>query len=142
MALQAGGLIASPIAGAWSDRVGRRPVVLAGLSVTTVVIATMTLTRNDLIIVATVSVLGCALFAVRPVIHSWMMDLAPPNIAGSATSILFGTQALLTTIMLPLGGLVADRYGLVAVFYCLAGTILLANLIVYWLPPETKRGKP
>ena len=141
-ALQAGGLLASPIAGAWSDRVGRRPVVLAGLSVTTVVIATMTLTRNDLIIVATVSVLGFALFAVRPVIHSWMMDLAPPNIAGSATSILFGTQALLTTIMLPLGGLVADRYGLVAVFYCLAGTILLANLIVYWLPPETKRGKP
>ncbi|GIS91203.1 MAG: hypothetical protein CM1200mP20_12440 [Pseudomonadota bacterium] len=39
-----------------------------------------TLTRNDLIIVATVSVLGFALFAVRPVIHSWMMDLAPPNI--------------------------------------------------------------
>ncbi|GIT52911.1 MAG: hypothetical protein Ct9H300mP16_00710 [Pseudomonadota bacterium] len=109
---QAGGLIASHCR-AWSDRVGRRPVVLAGLSVTTVVIATITLTRNDLIIVATVSVLGFALFAVRPVIHSWMMDLAPPNIAGSATSILFGTQALLTTNMLPLGGLVADRYGLV-----------------------------
>jgi MFS family permease len=139
-ALQAGGLLASPVAGAWSDRAGRRPVVLAGLSVTTIVIAAITLTQNDLFLVATVSLLGFALFAVRPVIHSWMMDLSPPNIAGSATSILFGTQALLTTIMMPLGGLVADRYGLPVVFYCLAGTILLANLIVYWLPSE--KGRP
>jgi sugar phosphate permease len=141
-ALQAGGLLASPVAGAWSDRAGRRPVVLAGLSVTTIVIAAITLTQNDLFIVATVSLLGFALFAVRPVIHSWMMDLSPANIAGSATSILFGTQALLTTIMMPLGGLVADRYGLPVVFYCLAGTILLANLIVYWLPSGKGGSEP
>lgn len=35
MAMQIGGIVAAPIAGAWSDRVGRRPVVLAGLTTTT-----------------------------------------------------------------------------------------------------------
>ena len=138
-ALQLGGLVAAPVAGTWSDRIGRRPVVLAGLTTTTVVIAGITFAQNDIVLVVAVSLLGFSLFAVRPVIHSWMMDLVPREIAGSATSILFGTQALLTMIMMPVGGLIADHYGLHMVFYCLAGTILLANLIVYWLPSNQRR---
>ena len=31
-------------------------------------------------------------------------------------------------------GLVADRYGLVAVFYCLAGIMLFANVLVVLIP--------
>ena len=33
-----------------------------------------------------------------------------------------------------MGGLVADRYGLVAVFYCLAGIMLFANVLVVLIP--------
>lgn len=33
-----------------------------------------------------------------------------------------------------LGGLVADRYGLMAAFYLLAATIILANVMVLWMP--------
>ena len=76
-ALQVGGLVAAPVAGAWSDRIGRRPVVLAGLTTTTIVIAAMTFAQNDVVLVVAVSLLGFALFAVRPVIHSWMMYLVP-----------------------------------------------------------------
>lgn len=136
MAMQMGGLVAAPIAGTWSDRIGRRPVVLSGLSVTTVVIAALTLIQNDAVVVAAVSVLGFALFAVRPVIHSWMMDLAPSNLAGSATSLMFGTQALLSAAVPPIGGLIADAYGLSTVFYMLAATMLVANLLVYLLPHQ------
>ena len=74
MALQVGGIFASPIAGAWSDRAGRRPVVLAGLSVSTVLIAVLTVIQNDVLFIAGVSVLGFVMYAARPVIHSWMMD--------------------------------------------------------------------
>ena len=139
MRLQLGGLIAAPIAGTWSDRVGRRPVVLAGLSVTTIVIAAITLIRNDVTLVAAVSILGFALFAVRPVIHSWMMDLVPTKLSGSATSLLFGTQSLLSAAVPPIGGLIADAYGLPAVFYFLAGTMLVANFLVYLLPHQDLR---
>ena len=136
MAMQMGGLVAAPVAGAWSDRIGRRPVVLSGLTVTTVVIATITLIQNDVALVATISVLGFALFAVRPVVHSWMMDLVPASLSGSATSLLFGTQALLSAAVPPIGGLIADAYGLSAVFYLLAGTMLVANFLVYLLPHQ------
>jgi MFS family permease len=81
MAMQMGGLVAAPLAGAWSDRIGRRPVVLSGLTVTTIVIAIITLIQNEVVLVATISVLGFALFAVRPVVHSWMMDLVPASLS-------------------------------------------------------------
>lgn len=137
MAMQLGGVVAAPIAGTWSDRIGRRPVVLAGLTVTTIVIAAITLLQNDIVVVAGVSLLGFALFAVRPVVHSWLMDITPANLSGSATSLLFGTQSLLSAAVPPLGGVLADAYGLASVFYLLAGTMLVANFLVYLLPHET-----
>jgi len=137
MVLQLGGVFAAPVAGTLSDRIGRRPVVLAGLSVTTVIIAVLTLINNDVLFVAGVSLLGFALFAVRPVVHSWMMDMAPRELAGSATSLMFGTQSLFSVIMPVIGGLIADRFGLAAVFYMLAFTVLVANSIVYLLPKDS-----
>jgi FSR family fosmidomycin resistance protein-like MFS transporter len=101
-----------------------------------VVIAALTLIQDDVVVVGAVSVLGFALFAVRPVVHSWMMDLVPANLAGSATSLMFGTQALLSAAVPPIGGLVADAYGLTAVFYLLAAAMLVANLLVYLLPQQ------
>ena len=122
-----------------SDRVGRRPVVLAGLTVTTAVIAGLTLVGGTLVFIAGISVLGFALFAARPVIHSWLMDLTPPRLGGSATSVMFGTQSGLSVLVAPVGGLIADAWGLAAVFYGLAGTMLVANVLVALLPHHDPR---
>ncbi len=133
-AMQAGGVLASPIAGAWSDRIGRRPIILAGLSASTVVIASLAMIGHTATFIAGISVLGFVLFAVRPVIQSWLMDLAPPKLAGSATALMFGSQALLATAAPILGGVIADTWGLAAVFYFLAGGLLAANLALVLLP--------
>jgi MFS family permease len=135
--LQAGGIVAAPIAGAWSDRVGRRPVVLAGLTVTTVVLCGLTLVGDGVFFVCGVALLGFALFSVRPVVHSWLMDLTPAHLGGSATSVMFGFQSTLSILAPVVGGLIADAWGLSAVFYMLAGTVLIANLLVFLLPKET-----
>ena len=132
-----GGVIVSPIAGTISDRIGRRPVVLSGLSATTVIILLLPFIPNATVFIAVVAMLGFVLYAVRPVIHSWMMDLAPSEVAASATSLLFGTQAALSVLMPLIGGVVADAYGLKEVFYVIAGIMLVANLAVILLPrPE------
>ncbi len=134
MTLQLGGVCAAPVAGAWSDRIGRRPVVLGGLSITTVLIVLLTLVQNETVFIGGVAVMGFVMYAARPVIHSWMMDLAPPEVAATATSVMFGVQALFTTIMLMIGGGVADKWGLEVVFYLLAASMLAANVLVYLLP--------
>lgn len=137
-ALQGGGLIATPIAGRLSDRVGRRQIVLAGLGVSTIAIAVLTLLGDEISFIAGVSVLGFALYAIRPVVHSWMMDLTPSNLGGSATSLMFGAQTGLSILAPVVGGIVADAYGLVATFYVLAGTMLITNLLA-WRLPNVKR---
>lgn len=137
-ALQAGGLVATPVAGRLSDSIGRRQVVLAGLGVSTLAIAALTLLGDEVSFIAGVSVLGFALYAIRPVVHSWMMDLTPTHLGGSATSLMFGAQTGLSILAPVVGGIVADAYGLVATFYVLAGTMLITNLLA-WRLPDTKR---
>lgn len=140
MAMHLGGVVVSPIAGILSDRVGRRPVVMAGLAGTTVLIVALTFVDDASIYVVGVSVLGFVLYAVRPVIHSWMMDLAPSGVRGSATSVLFGTQAALSIAVPVVGGAVADTWGLTEVFYLIAGFMLVANAMVVFLSrPEAKK---
>jgi len=134
--MQVGGLIAGPLAGAWSDRVGRRPVVLAGLALTTAMLLGLSLVGSGALFVAGVAVLGFALYAVRPVVHSWAMDLTPPALGGSATSMLFGVQAILAALAPLIGGMIADRWGLDAVFYFLALTVFIANVMVFALPRD------
>ena len=134
MAMQVGGILAVVIAGAWSDRIGRRPIVLAGLGASTVVIAGLTWLGGGPLYVAGVALLGFVLFAVRPVVHSWMMDLTPAEMGGSATSLMFGAQAGLSAIVPIAGGIVADIWGLPSVFYMLAALMLMANMTAFLLP--------
>ena len=123
-------------AGTMSDRVGRRPVVFAGVTATTVVIVAITFISNDLLFIAGVSVLGFVLFAVRPVMQGWMMDLTPRELGGSATSVMFGVQALFGASVPILGGIVADTWGLIEVFYMLAAFMLIANVLMFTLRGE------
>jgi predicted MFS family arabinose efflux permease len=48
--------------------------------------------------------------------------------------VLFGAQALGSSIGPFLGGLVADSFGLTATFHFLAGTIVAANLFILFMP--------
>ena len=141
-AMQSAGVVAAPVAGAWSDRVGRRPIVLAGLTASTVVIAALMFLGHLATFVVGIAVLGFVLFAVRPVIHSWMMDLTPANLGGSATSLMFGSQAILATSAPIIGGMIADGWGLGAVFYFLASGLLAANLALVLLPLVPRRRDP
>lgn len=134
MLLQVGGIIAAPIAGVLSDRIGRRPIVLAGMSSTTLLVAALTFISDATVFVMAISVLGFCMYAMRPVIHSWLMDRTPPALAATMTSAMFGTQSTLTALAPPIGGLIADHYGLAAVFYFLAACVLVANALALVVP--------
>ena len=69
--MQIGGVIASPVAGVWSDRIGRRPIVVGGLALSTLVVAGLALAGSQFLFVTGISVLGFVLYGVRPVVHSW-----------------------------------------------------------------------
>jgi FSR family fosmidomycin resistance protein-like MFS transporter len=132
-ALQAAGFAASPVAGHLSDRMGRKHILVGSMLASAVVLAAMALSGGSPLFVALVAVLGFFLYATRPVIQAWMLEATPKNMGGSSIGMLFGAQAVGGAIGPLLGGLVADRFGLLATFYFLAATIVVANLFVIWV---------
>ena len=129
-ALQAAGFAASPVAGHLSDRLGRKQILIGSMASTGVVLLAMAFAGGSPVFIALVAVLGFFLYATRPVIQAWMLEATPKHMAGSSIGILFGAQAVGAALGPMIGGLIADRYGLLSSFYFLAATIVIANLFV------------
>ena len=131
--MQFGGILSSPIAGAWSDRIGRRPIVVGGLALSTLVIAGLAMAGNQFLFVSGISFLGFVLYGIRPVVHSWALDLSNKSMGGTTTSLIFGVQSLFSISVPVVSGIVADQFNLQSVFWLLAGLILISNLIAFFL---------
>ena len=141
-ALQAAGFAASPIAGHLSDRMGRRGVMTVSMVMTAVVLVFMAFAGKTHAFVFFVAVLGFFLYAIRPVMQAWILETTPRNMGGTSIGILFGAQALGASIAPLLAGLIADRAGLAATFWFLAGTIVVANLFILWMPAQKTGDRP
>jgi MFS family permease len=133
-ALQAAGFAASPVAGHLSDRMGRKSIMMTSMAMTAVVLVFMAVAGKSLAFVLFIAVLGFFLYAIRPVMQAWLLETTPKSMGGTSIGVLFGAQALGSSIAPLLGGLIADQFGLAATFYFLAGTIVLANLFILFMP--------
>jgi len=133
-AVQAAGFAAAPVAGHLSDSMGRKQILVASMLSSAVVLVFMALAGNSPIFIALIAILGFFLYATRPVIQAWLLDITPKNMGGSSIGVLFGAQAVGGALGPYFGGMIADRYGLLATFYFLAFTIVIANVLVIWVP--------
>ena len=134
--IQAGAIFGGPVVGTWSDQIGRRPIVINALLISAILLFLLPLFDNVYLFILIVSLAGCSLYSIRPVIHSWTMDLSDKNASGSAVSMLFTAQAALTGTVPIIGGLIADNYGLVSVFILLTITSLLALILSLLMPKK------
>src|SRR5207237_7327275 len=94
----------------------------------------MAFTGGSPLFIALVAILGFFLYATRPVIQAWLLDVTPKNMGGSSIGVLFGAQAVGGALGPYFGGMIADRYGLLATFYFLALPIVVPNVLVIWVP--------
>jgi MFS family permease len=138
--LQAAGFAMTPIAGHLSDKMGRQRIIVSSMAMTMVVLLGMAFAGHSDAFVILVAFLGFFLFAVRSVLQAWLLDSTPAHQGGTSIGILFGSQALGAAIGPLSGGILADHYGLSVVFLFLAGTIVVANLFVFFTPTPERRG--
>jgi MFS family permease len=135
---QTAGMIGTPIAGGISDRSGRKRVLTAGLFSTSVVLFVLAYFQLNWFFITGLAFLGFFLYAVRPVIWAWVLDLSPKELGGSTVSFFSGAQSLLSSLSPVICGFIADRWGILTAFYFLAGTVLIANFIVLAIREENK----
>jgi MFS family permease len=141
-ALQAAGFAGAPIAGHLSDRIGRRGVIMGAMGTMAVVLVAMAFSGGSAFFVLLVAVLGFFLYSIRAVMQAWILESTPKNMAGSSIGILFGAQAIGAAAGPFIAGIVADRQGLLAAFYFLAATIVIANLFVLFTPKAAAATTP
>jgi sugar phosphate permease len=132
--MQVAGFAASPIGGHLSDKMGRKRIVMASMTLTGVMIVFMALAGKSLAFVLFISLIGFFLYAMRPVLQAWAVEATPRDLAGSGVGLQFGIQHVGASIAPALFGMVADASDIYTAFYWLAGTIIFANVLVFFVP--------
>ena len=137
--LQVAGLIAGPIAGHLSDKIGRQKVVLSSMLLTGATIIGMVFAGQSLAFIVFVALVGFFLYAMRPVMQAWAVENTPKRLAGTGVGLQFTILSIGGSIAPATFGIIADTWSVYAAFYFLAGTIIAANLLVLFVPKDGAR---
>ena len=132
--LQVAGLIASPLGGHLSDKMGRKKVIMSSMLITGLMIIGMVLAGQSFAFIVFVALVGFFLYAMRPVMQAWAVENTPQRLAGTGVGLQFTILAIGASIAPAAFGLIADAWSIYAGFYFLAGAIILANLLVMLVP--------
>ena len=137
--MQVAGFTAAPIAGHLSDKMGRRRIIMSSMATSGLILFFMAFAGRSPAFVFLVAFLGFFLFAIRSVMQAWLLDATPPSMGGTSIGIMFGTQAIGAAIGPITGGVLADQFGLIATFYFLAFTIVVANMFIFFTPAPSEQ---
>jgi MFS family permease len=120
--------LAAPLFGAWSDRIGRRPLLIASAALTAVVLPCFLLVEGPLSLFAWSLALGLTGAVNMPVANALLLDLAPPERRQSALALNYTSMSVAYTIAVMPAGYVAEQgYGFLAATAA-AGYVLVVLL--------------
>jgi len=132
--VQLSGMVATPIAGSLSDRIGPKRVAAVGMLTTSLALAGFAAIDLGSAFVGALALVGFFTYSMRPALFRWAIGVAPRQYEGTTVGALFTTQARFSTMMPLVGGAIADRVGLIAVFYLIAVALVIGNLVVLMVP--------
>ena len=127
----------SPILGSLSDRWGRRPLLLATVALNGLAYVLFGLTESLALLFAARLLAGVG-GANLAVAQAYLSDITPPEGRTKAFGMIGAALGLGFVVGPPLGGLVADAYGVPTLGWVVAGLCLVNLLSAALILPETR----
>lgn len=124
------GLVAAPLGGALSDRLGREPLIIGACLLTPLSVYLLTVTSFGVGFVLITLLLGASLTARSAVIESFLVDRVPAARRSSILGIYFFLSMESSSIMAPATGYLIDQTGADLTFRLLALVVLAATMAV------------
>ena len=129
--------IAQLFTGAWSDRVGRKWLIAAGMAVQAVGIATTALSREQVGFATGAVLLGIGTAMVYPTLLAAIGDVAHPTWRASSIGVYRLWRDLGYAIGAILAGIAADVFGFVVAIWLVAALTLCSGVVVAIRMAET-----
>jgi FSR family fosmidomycin resistance protein-like MFS transporter len=135
--LLSAGILAQPLFGLISDRIGRKIVVLTAMLALSplVFVFAFLVSISQLLLIIVLFLIGFCIFATFPVGLAFSAELGENNVAitvGIVTGISMGIAAVIPPII----GYIIDIFGFFAAFGALAGFSFLGGMISFFLPKK------
>ncbi len=116
--------------GAWSDRVGRKPLIVAGMWVQAGGIVVIALTDTFFYFALGAVLLGAGTAMVYPTLLAAIGDVAHPSWRGSSVGVYRLWRDAGYAVGALLAGVIADAFGLVAATFTIAALTFVSGLVV------------
>ena len=125
------------VTGAWSDRVGRKPLIVAGMWIQAAGIAVVVLSGGFAGFAAGAGLLGVGTAFVYPALLAAIGDVAHPSWRASSVGAYRLWRDLGYAVGAVLAGFTADAFGLAAAMWLVAGLTFLSGLVAALRMSET-----
>lgn len=128
------GLVAKPVAGLMSDKLGRKQVLVPGL-VWSCVLALLLLAFNDgVTLTITIGLLGLFLYPDQPILTAALFDMVGREVAITGLGVAAFASFLMAATSPLIAGAIYETAGFDAALFYIAGLFALAALLFALLP--------
>ena len=128
------GLVAKPLAGLMSDKLGRKQVLVPGL-VWSCVFALLLVELDDgVTLTITIGLLGLFLYPDQPILTAALFDVVGREVATTGLGVVAFASFLMAATSPLIAGAIYDTAGFDAALYYIAGLFAVAALVFALLP--------
>ena len=128
------GLVAKPVAGLISDKLGRKQVLVPGLVWSCAITLLMVVFNDGVSLTITIALLGLFLYPDQPILTAALFDILGREVATTGLGVVSFASFLMAAASPLIAGVIYETAGFQAGLYYIAGLFALAAVVFALLP--------
>ena len=128
------GVVATPVTGYISDRIGRKVVLIPGMLGLSALTALLVPFGDGVGLIVILSLLGVFLFSDQPILTAAALDTVGQTVAASTLGVFSFSRFVLAAASPLIGGWLFDTLGIESTFFYISGIYLVGAVVLLAVP--------